>query len=146
MRRMLLTVVVLGFGGCVRPDMPPAPEEIALDRFEIGEKLMAQGRYADAAPEFEYAIQHRWRWKAPYLSLARCQETTGHDDAAIATLEKFLHVDPSDDDAMRGLGRLYDRRGDPARALVHYRKLWERHPEDAALAAEVARLLAKGKP
>lgn len=146
MSRASVLTVLVALAGCVRPDMPPAPEEVALDRFEVGERLVEEKRFADAVPEFEYAIQHRWRWKAPYLQLARCHETLGHEDAAIATLEKLLHVDPNDDDALRGLGGLYDRRGDSRRALVHYRRLWERHPDDAALAGEIARLMAKGKP
>jgi len=145
MRRAPVLAVLL-LAGCVRPDMPPAPEEVALDRFEIGERLMADGRPADAIPEFEYALQHRWRWKAPYVQLAKCHETLGRDEAAIGALEKLLRMDPNDDDALRGLGRLYDRRGDPRRALEHYRRLWQRHPEDSALAGEIARLEAKGKP
>lgn len=145
MRRALLAVLI-ALGGCMRPDMPPAPEEVALDRFQIGEKLLAAGRPADAAPEFEYALQHRERWKAPYVQLARCHEALGHPDDAIATFEKLLRVDPRDDDALRNLGRLYDRRGDSRRALEHYRRLWAQHPEDSALAGEIARLEAKGKP
>lgn len=145
MRRARVLAVLL-LAGCFRPDMPAAPEELALERFEIGEKLAAAGKPADAVAEFEYAIHHRWRWKAPYIELAKCHRKLGRDDSAIAVLESYLRVDPNDDDALRDLGPLCDRRGDPRRALVYYKRLWQQHPEDAALAGEIARLEAKGKP
>src|SRR5689334_16617277 len=109
--RALLIAGLLGAAGC-RPDLPPAPEEVALDRYQEAERLMAAGRNDEAAFEFEFVIHHRWRWKAPYVQLARCHEAAGRDADAIVVFERLLRVDDTDEDALRGLGRLYVRRGD----------------------------------
>jgi tetratricopeptide (TPR) repeat protein len=143
--RAVLFAALLGAAGC-RPDMPPAPEEIAIDRFAVAENLEAAKRYDDAVFEYEFVIHHRWRWKEPYVRLAHCHEAAGRDAAAIAALERLIIVDGGDDDALRGLGRLYARQGDSRRALENYRRLRTQHPDDAALAGEITRLEAMGKP
>ena len=131
--------------GCV-PDHPPAPEEVAIDRHDMGEKLFAEGHYQEAAVEFEYDVQTRPRWKAPYLQLAACHEKLHHDNDAIAVLERLLRIDSTDDEALKCLGRLYAVRGDSAHALVYVRKLKALHPEDPSLDGEIARLEAMRKP
>ena len=131
--------------GCV-PDHPPAPEEVALERHDLGEQLFAQGRYEEAAAEFEFDVKTRPRWKAPYVQLAACQEKLHHDNDAIATFERLLRIDGVDDDALKGLGRLYAGRGDAAHALVFFRRLKALHPDDPSLDGEIARLEAMGKP
>lgn len=141
----LFPLLVL-LAGCWPGAPDPAPEELAIDRFDEGEKLFAAGEYTDAAIEYEYAIKHRWRWKAPYARLAACHEKSGREDDAVSVYERLLKVDDADDDALRGLGRLHARRGDAARALVAYKKLKLRHPDDRALDAEIARLEALRKP
>ncbi|HLY08596.1 MAG TPA: tetratricopeptide repeat protein [Planctomycetota bacterium] len=147
MKTALLVMVVglLAGAGCLA-DHPPAPEELALDRFDDGEKLFAAGQYTDAAIEFEYAVNSRPRWKAPYLRLAACHEKSRREDDAIAVLERLLHVDGTDDDALRALGRIYAGRGDPAAALGFYRKLKAQHPDDPSLDGEIVRLEAMRKP
>jgi len=132
-------------GGCM-PDHPPAPEEVALDRHDLGDKLYAEGRYEQAAVEFEYDVQTRPRWKAPYLQLAACHEKLHHEADAIADLERLLRIDSTDEEALKGLGRLYAVRGDAVHALVYVRKLKALHPEDPSLDGEIARLEAMGKP
>ncbi|HLY74396.1 MAG TPA: tetratricopeptide repeat protein [Planctomycetota bacterium] len=138
-------LALLAAGGCL-PNRPPAPEELAIDRFEEGERLLADGRVTDAAIEFEYALQHRPRWKAPYARLALCHEKLGRDNDAVVVYERLLQVDGTDVDALRGLGAIYARLNEAARALEYYRKLKALHPEDNSLDAEIARLEALRKP
>ena len=114
--RFFVLLGAVAVAGCL-PDHPPAPEELAIERFEEGEKLFAAGKYPDAAIEFEYALKHRPRWKAAYTRLADCHEKSGREDDAIAVYERLLKIDSTDDDALRGLGRIYGRRNDAARAL-----------------------------
>jgi Tfp pilus assembly protein PilF len=136
---------LLALAGCW-PNPDPAPEETALERYEVAEKHFAEGNYADAGIEYEYAIQHRWRWKAAYVRLASCHEKLGNEDGAVSVYQRLLKVDDTDEDALRALGRIHAKRSDAARALPYYRKLQALHPADPALAAEVARLEALRKP
>ena len=143
--RLPVFLVLLSTAGCW-PNPVPAPEEIALERYEVAEKFFAEGKYSDAAIEYEYAIQHRCRWKAAYLRLAACHERSGREDGAVSVYERLLKVEASDEDALRALCRIHAKRGDAARALPYYKKLQALHPDDPALAAEVARLEALRKP
>jgi tetratricopeptide (TPR) repeat protein len=140
-----LVLGLLAVAGCM-PDNPPAPEEVAIDRFDLGQKLFAQGKYPDAAIEFEYDLKTRPRWKAPYYLLASCHEKLHHEDDAVLVLQRLLRIDSTDDEALKELGRIYSSRKDPARALEVYRKLKELHPDDRSLDGEIARLEALNKP
>ncbi|HEV3029832.1 MAG TPA: hypothetical protein VG457_19790 [Planctomycetota bacterium] len=143
--RLGVLLGLIAAGGCL-PNNPPAPEELAIERFDEGERLLSEGHPTDAAIEFEYALKHRPRWKAPYARLALCQEKLGRDNDAIVVYERLLQIDGADEDALRGLGGIYGRREDAAHALEYYRKLQALHPEDRSLAAEIARLESLRKP
>lgn len=143
--RALATLGLLAAGGCW-PIMDPAPEEIALDRYESAEKDFAAGRYADAAPGYEFAISARERWRDPYYKLARCREALGREDDAIVTLEKVLRFDRFDPQALAELGRLCVRRGATERALEYYHRLRDLRPGDRTWDGEIARLEALRKP
>ena len=137
---------LIAASGCLPPEHPPAPEELAIERFDDGEKLLAAGNLTDAAIEFEYALKHRSRWKAPYARLAFCYEKLGRDNDAIVVYERLLQIDRTDEEALRGLAGIYGRRNDAARALEYYKTLRSLHPEDRSLDAEIARLEALRKP
>ena len=143
--QVLALLGLLAAGGCM-PDHPPAPEELAIDHFDDGEQLFAAGKYTDAAIEYEYALKHRPRWKAAYVRLGECHEKSGREDDAIAVYERLLKLDRIDDDALGGLGKIYARRNDAARALGYYRQLKALHPDERALDAEISRLEALRKP
>jgi tetratricopeptide (TPR) repeat protein len=143
--RALAAGFLLTAGGCL-PDHPPVPEEVAVDRFEAGEKMYAEGKFAEAAVEFEYALKYRPRWKAAYVRLADCDEKTKHETDAIDVFERLLRIDRTDEDALRGLGRLYAGRGEPARALECWRRLKVLRPDDRSIDGEIARLEAMRKP
>jgi tetratricopeptide (TPR) repeat protein len=88
------------------PASHPAPEEVALDRYEVAEKHFAAGKYAEAAPEYEFVVRHRNRWKDPYLKLSRCHEALGRRDEAIRILERLLAFDRDDEQGLREIARL----------------------------------------
>lgn len=98
-------LLLLALSACW-PANEPAPEEIALVRYEDAEKLFGERRYAEAAPEYEYVVRHRNRWKDPYVKLARCHEELGRRDEAIRVLERLLAFDRDDEQGRRELARL----------------------------------------
>jgi tetratricopeptide (TPR) repeat protein len=120
--------------------MPPAPDEVALERYARAEPLYEQGRYAEAVPHYEFCVSSRDRFKEAYYRLAYCQEQLGQEGKAVATLERLLRVDRHDEYALRHLWRLYVHRGFAPQALEAARRLEELFPSDAQLKAEVARL------
>lgn len=101
-----LALLTAGCGGT-----SAAPDEVALERFEEGNALFAQGRYAEAAPHYEFAVSVRDRFKEAHYRLAYCREQTGDESGAVAALEKVLRSDRHDAKALRGLARLYTHRG-----------------------------------
>ena len=103
--RALALLGLLSGGGCW-PSHPPAPEEVALDRYDESEKMFAAGAYADAAPGYEFAIKARHLWKDPYVKLARCHEALGREDLAVQVLQRLLEVDRTDEEGLRALARL----------------------------------------
>ena len=106
--RALSALALLAAAGCM-PSRPEAPEERALDVFEQAEAHFAAKRYADAAPEYEFVIEARNRWKEPYFKLARCHEAMGREEQAVKVLERLLRVDPGDGPARTELARLQSR-------------------------------------
>ena len=103
--RALPVLALLAAGGCW-PTHDPAPEEEAIGIYESAEKEYGAGRYAEAAPGYEFAIKHRNRWKDPYVKLARCYEAMGRRDDAVRTLEQLLAFDRFDEEGRRELARI----------------------------------------
>ena len=143
MTRAARAWVLAGLAGCA--SMPPAPDELALERYGQAEMLFTQGRYAEAAPHYEFCVSARDRFKDAYYRLAYCQESTGQEGKAVATFERLLRVDRQDEYALKHLWRLHVHRGFPALALDAVRRLQELYPSDAALKAEAARLEKLGR-
>ena len=103
MRAMALWLLLLP--GCL-PSHDPAPEELALELYDHAERLYAEKRYAEAAPEYEEVIRRRNRWKDPHVKLARCYEATGRRALAIRAIEKLLAFDRHDEEGLREMARL----------------------------------------
>jgi len=143
--RTLALPALLCAAGCL-PDRPPAPEELALDRYADAEAKFSAGRLDEAAVDYEYAVTNRPRWKDAYLKLARCRELQNREDDAIAVYERLLREDKTDEDGLRATAALYARRGDSERALDRYRRLRALHPGDRSLDGEIARLESMRKP
>lgn len=138
MTRAALAWTLAGLAACA--PMPAPADEVALERYGHAEILFAQGRYAEAAPHYEFCVSARDRFKDAYYRLAYCQESAGQEGRAVATLERLLRVDKQDEYALKHLWRLYVHRGFASQALDAARRLQELYPSDATLKAEVARL------
>ncbi len=138
----VLAAVLAAAGGCASGAAPP--DEVALERFEAGNALVAAGRLAEAVPHYEFAVSNRDRFKEAYYRLAYCHEVLGDESRAVGTYEKVLRVDKVDERALRELGRLYTHRGLLEQAIGAYKVLGAGDP---AARAELQRLEAlKGKP
>lgn len=144
--RALALGILIAAGGCVPPAVPPAPDEVAMDRFEEGEASLAAGRLEEAASAFEFVLKYRSRWKDAYVQLAHCRELQCRDADALAVLEGLFRVDSYDEAGLRAAAPLYARQGQPARALDCYRRLRTLRPEDRSFDGEIARLEALRKP
>jgi tetratricopeptide (TPR) repeat protein len=142
--RRLSLLALLGTAGCF-PDHPPAPEELALERYEDAEAHYAAGRVADAAVDYEFAAANRPRWKEAYLKLGRCRELQHREDDAIVVYERLLIQYRNDEDGLRAVAKLYAQRGEPDKALDRYRRLKTVNPQDRSLDGEIARLEALKK-
>ena len=108
---------------------PTDPEEIAKERYQEAESLLADGRYREAVPHYAYAVQARKRMKGAYHGLAFCWEKLGDESRAVEVLVNLLKVDPQDERALRELGRLYVHRGLIDEAIRSYEALEGRYPE-----------------
>jgi tetratricopeptide (TPR) repeat protein len=88
--------------GCGNPP-PPAPDELALGRYEEGKRLYDEKRWAEAAAEFEAVVAVRERIRDAWWFLADCHERLGDRPAAAGALRRWLRVDPTDAEARRRL-------------------------------------------
>lgn len=102
MSRALVLLLLAGCG----PSVPPAPDEVALLRFENAQRLFAEARYAEAVVEFEAVVSDRDRIRDAWWRLADCYERLGDRPAAARTLRRWLGVQPTDVEARRRLEAL----------------------------------------
>lgn len=144
MKRAWGLAILLSAAGCFN-DGPPAPEEIALDRYDEAEAAFAAGRYEEAAQGYDYAARTRPRWKDAHVKLARCRQAQGRDLEAAAALEAWLAIDRFDEETLGAAARIYAKLGATEQALSRYRRLRELRPEDPTLDGEIARLEAMRK-
>jgi DNA-binding SARP family transcriptional activator len=136
--RGLAPALLLSAAGCMAFVEPP--EETALDRLLEAEALFAEGRWSDAEVRFAYVVSVRDRCLDAYVKLAECQRRRNDPEAAAATLERLLKVDPYHVVALRELARRSAEQGRREEALERYLKLQEALPGDRAAAAEIERL------
>lgn len=101
MRRAGALLLLLA-AGCGAPP-PPAPDEIALGRYTEATRLYGEGRWAEAAAEFEAVVAVRDRIRDAWWRLADCREKLGDRAAAAETMRRWLRVEPSDVEARRRL-------------------------------------------
>ena len=96
---MKRSTILLLLAGCCGPNLPPAPDDIAYMRWEAANRFYAEGRWAEAAPEFEYVTAKRDRVRDAWWRLSECREKLGDRAGAAAAMAGWLRVDPTDDEA-----------------------------------------------
>ena len=119
-----------------------APDEIALDRFETANGMVADRRYEEAIPHYQFVVAKRDRLKDAWHRLAYCLEKMGRTSEAIAAYEGALRVDRQDGYALKHLARLYTHMGFLDEAIGAGRTLVALRGGDKKLEAEIARLEA----
>lgn len=121
--------------------LEPSPEAIR----DLGVALFEVRRLDEAELVLKTAVAARPDWGAAHVDLGRVQAARGEPDAALASLQKGLELDPKDAEGHLALARLGAQRKDYALARWHAREA-ERlgHPRAGALLAELPRDVQEG--
>jgi hypothetical protein len=79
-----------------------------LFRFSLAQALVAEGRWAEAAPHFEFCVAAKADWMMPRILLGKARLQLGQRSAARAVLEDALRlaVDQHHEDPERELRAL----------------------------------------
>ena len=100
--RIVLITGALLISSCSRD-----PQKAKAKYFAAGQNYMKKGQYGDAAIEFRNALRLDPRFVDAYYQLAQA-DLAQHDwNAAYASLEKAIELDPQRLDARLDRGRLY---------------------------------------
>jgi tetratricopeptide (TPR) repeat protein len=99
---LILLVCVAGLAGCSRD-----PEARARAYIESGDKLAAEGRYADAAIEYRNAIKASPEAAAAYQRLADAAAHTDDAPTAVGALLRVAELKPDDPVAQVRAASLY---------------------------------------
>jgi tetratricopeptide (TPR) repeat protein len=92
-----------------------SPSNVNL-RQKVAEIFLKEGLISDAAME--------------YVHLAGFYEENGETEKAEAQYRKVLEIQPSNRDAIMGMGSLLERRGEREKAIRHMKEAAERFPDD----------------
>ena len=104
------------------------PTDLQL-RFELGEQLMAAGKFREALPELQRARQHpNARLKAMNL-LGRCYQHLRMLDLAMKQFEEaskeIMTMDAMKKEIVYNLGLVYEQMGDKERAIECMKQIYE---------------------
>lgn len=112
-----------------------------------GDLLLAKKQYADAAKQYEQALQSAPQLTAAAVGHARAEASLGQVDAAQKELEAALQAHPQDPLIEAELGHLELGAHELQSALKHLNDARKAHPREARLGFDDARaLLLSGKP
>lgn len=122
-------------GAAAKPDFGEAADEV--------QRLLDQGRAAEALPLAIALTAARRRAAWPWSLVARCHAALGDADAELEACERELALDPARGRARLRAAGLRIERGDIGAAAAHYQILSDAQPERAKLALRLARLNAE---
>jgi Flp pilus assembly protein TadD len=83
----------------------------ALEHYKQGLTLFGAGRNADAIVAFRAALEGRPEWIDAMHALATAQSRLGDQDAALATIERVIELDPDDPFAYTSQSIFLQRKG-----------------------------------
>lgn len=112
-----------------------AQERVARDptdlqlRFELGENFFNAGRFREAVPELQRARQNPYARLKTMNVLGCCYGELGMLDLAMKQLEEasreILSMDAMKKEIVYNLGLVYERMGDPEKALACMKQIYE---------------------
>ena len=125
-----------------RPDDAADPEEreSAYDLLQRGQALLDRRHFAQAAIVLERADRLEPRKGSILEALGRAYFNSGQAEAARATFEALLDVDPSSHYGHFALGQSFKRLGRPSEAGTHLRLAVALSPETTLYREALARL------
>jgi tetratricopeptide (TPR) repeat protein len=92
--RVLLAMLVLAAATGAAAEEEDSATRIAKSRFQLGELLYTNGRYAEAAVEFEAARAIKPRPDFDY-NIGRCREHLGDWHGAIVAYQRYVEATPT---------------------------------------------------
>ncbi|MGH8048363.1 MAG: tetratricopeptide repeat protein, partial [Chthoniobacterales bacterium] len=110
----------------------------------LGTALARAGRLDEAMASFREALAQKPDYPDAHYNLGIALYQTGHADDAIAHFEKALAQNPDYAEAHRNLAVALVGKGRLGEAIAHYERALEIHPQNAAVADDLAWLLATG--
>jgi tetratricopeptide (TPR) repeat protein len=82
-----------------------------LEHYKRGLALFGQGKHAEAIAEFRAALEARPDWLDGLHALATAQSKSGDQDAALATIDRVIELDPDDPFAYTSQSIFLQRKG-----------------------------------
>ena len=105
------------------------PENDLGIRFELAELLFKTGRFAEAAPEFQKAMQNPHKRLRAMAYLGQCHAARGMNDMAARQLQNALREKPVFDDEKKemtyALAAIYEKMGKQTEADNLYKEIYE---------------------
>jgi len=99
--------------------------------YEEGVKLMVTGRYAEALPYLNQAVEEKPDYYEAWLAQGKTLLALGRSPEALASFERVLAIAPDTLDALQGRGEALVKLGRTDEATVSYARLAELAPERA---------------
>ena len=115
-------------------DVYPQSRESALARGDI---RLSQGDYAGAIQVFEAALKKDANTELT-LKLAESHRRAGDEATALAILQQWEEVQPTNVQLLAALGEHYARAGQRKRAIEYYQRCLTQEPDNAAVANNMA--------
>jgi tetratricopeptide (TPR) repeat protein len=113
---------------------------------QLAEELRRAGHHAEAVDVCRAGLAIHPGYLSAHVTLGRALIELDHLDDAAGELELVLKSAPDNLAAMRGLGAIYQRRGDLPAALAQYRSALSFARNDPDLEETVAQLARKVEP
>jgi tetratricopeptide (TPR) repeat protein len=82
-----------------------------LEHYKRGLALFGQGKHAEAIAAFGAALEERPDWLDGLHALATAQSKSGDQDAALATIDRVIQLDPDDPFAYTSQSIFLQRKG-----------------------------------
>jgi protein O-GlcNAc transferase len=120
---------------------PPAPAAAPGDLIAQGNRLLDEGRTAEAAERYALALQSDPNLTDAAVNLGFARMELGEKDAARAVLEGVIARQPGHADALFMLGTMAQDRGDSETAVRHLAALLGDRPDFAHARAPLVRAL-----